>query len=144
MGLCSRRDAGFNAWRRPTLPGLEPQYHRRSLVSRPSSGWDRVGHRRYDHQAMKRASRCVWFLIDAPIWGYVWLYHPLYQRLDCSTDVDGGTLQARIEQLVSVSSMRYRTSTSDLSTSWSLTALRNLILREASRLDAFSGYPVHT
>src|SRR3546814_3805245 len=58
--------------------------------------------------------------------------------------VDGGTLQARIEQLVSVSSTRYRASTSDLSTWWSSTALRNLILREASRLDAFSGYPVHT
>src|SRR3546814_14605712 len=48
--------------------------------------------------------------------------------------VDGGTLQARIEQLVSVSSTRYRASTSDLSTWWSSTALRNLILREASRL----------
>src|SRR3546814_3847862 len=42
--------------------------------------------------------------------------------------VDGGTLQARIEQLVSVSSTRYRASTSDLSTWWSSTALRNLIL----------------
>src|SRR5262245_57699468 len=57
--------------------------------------------------------------------------------------IDGGTHQARIGQLVSVSSMRYRTSTSDLSRSWSPTVLRNLILREASRLDAFSGYPVH-
>ncbi len=38
------KSASFNAWRRPTLPGLEPQYHRRSQVSRPSSGWDRVGH----------------------------------------------------------------------------------------------------
>ena len=54
--------ASFNAWRRPTLPGLEPQYHRRRLVSRPSSGWDRVGHRRYGHQAMKLA---LWVLIDA-------------------------------------------------------------------------------
>src|SRR3546814_10691379 len=53
--------------------------------------------------------------------------------------VDGGTLQARIEQLVSVSSTRYRASTSDLSTWWSSPALRKLILREASRLDAFSG-----
>ena len=50
-----------NAWRRPTLPGLEPQYHRRRLVSRPSSGWDRVGHRRYGHQAMERAH---WVIID--------------------------------------------------------------------------------
>ena len=56
------QSASFNAWRRPTLPGLEPQYHRRRLVSRPSSGWDRVGHRRYGHQAMKLA---LWVLIDA-------------------------------------------------------------------------------
>ena len=31
-------------WRRPTVPRLEPQYHGRWRVSRPSSGWDRVGH----------------------------------------------------------------------------------------------------
>ena len=30
------------AWRRPTLPRLEAQYHRRRGFSRPSSGWDRV------------------------------------------------------------------------------------------------------
>src|SRR5207248_726078 len=30
------------AWRRPTLPPLERQYHRRGGFSRPSSGWDRV------------------------------------------------------------------------------------------------------
>lgn len=58
--------------------------------------------------------------------------------------IDGGTHQARIGQLVLVSSTRYRASTSSLSRWWSTTVLRNLILREASRLDAFSGYPVHT
>src|SRR5436189_6479598 len=58
--------------------------------------------------------------------------------------VDGVNSQARIEQLGPVSSMPYGTSTSGLSTWWSSTALRYLILREASRLDAFSGYPVHT
>src|SRR6516165_4858272 len=30
------------AWRRPTLPPLERQYHGRRGFSRPSSGWDRV------------------------------------------------------------------------------------------------------
>src|SRR3954470_1870634 len=30
------------AWRRPTLPRLEAQYHWRCGFSRPSSGWDRV------------------------------------------------------------------------------------------------------
>ena len=49
--------AGCKAWRRPTLPQLKLKYHRRCLVSRPSSGWDRVGHRRYGHQAMKPAGR---------------------------------------------------------------------------------------
>ena len=34
--------SGLRAWRRPTLPPLERQYHRRSGFSRPSSGWDRV------------------------------------------------------------------------------------------------------
>ena len=51
--------AGCKAWRRPTLPQLKLKYHRRSLVSRPSSGWDRVGHRRYGHQAMKPAGQEV-------------------------------------------------------------------------------------
>ena len=32
----------LRAWRRPTLPPLERQYHWRSGFSRPSSGWDRV------------------------------------------------------------------------------------------------------
>ncbi len=50
-----------------------------------------------------------------------------------------------IEQLVPVSCMRCRTSTSGLSTWWSSTALGGEpILRGASRLDAFSGYPVRT
>jgi hypothetical protein len=48
-----RTPTSYNAWRRPTLPDLKAQYHRRGLVSRPSSRWDRVGHRRYGHQAMK-------------------------------------------------------------------------------------------
>ncbi len=32
----------WRAWRRPTLPPLERQYHWRRGFSRPSSGWDRV------------------------------------------------------------------------------------------------------
>jgi hypothetical protein len=49
------------------------------------------------------------------------------------------------EQLVPVSFARYRASTPGLSTWWSTTALQGeLVLREASRLDAFSGYPVRT
>ena len=53
-----------------------------------------------------------------------------------------------LDLLVTVSYIRYRTSTSVLSTSCSLRGLRlatgDLILRGASRLDAFSVYPVRT
>ena len=57
---------------------------------------------------------------------------------------DGGEIKP-IERLVPVSFMCCHTSTSGLSTWWSSTALkRDLVLRGASRLDAFSGYPVRT
>ena len=47
------------------------------------------------------------------------------------------------ERLVPVGCMRYRTSTSGLSTWWSSTTLMGeLVFGWASRLDAFSGYPV--
>jgi len=50
-----------------------------------------------------------------------------------------------IERLGPVSFTRCRASTPGLSTWWSSTALKgNLVLRGASRLDAFSGYPFHT
>ena len=53
-----------------------------------------------------------------------------------------------LDRLVTVSYMHCCTSTSVLSTSWSLRGLRlatgDLILRGASRLDAFSVYPVRT
>ena len=94
-GLCLLQSASFNAWRRPTLPGLEPQYHRRRLVSRPSSGWDRVGHRRYGHQAMKLA---LWVLIDAVHGMYIQLLSGLRFITTsltfvavASTVIDGGT-----------------------------------------------------
>src|SRR5215472_5146183 len=42
--VCGEKRAlgGDWAWRRPTLPPLERQYHGRGGFSRPSSGWDRV------------------------------------------------------------------------------------------------------
>ena len=50
-----------------------------------------------------------------------------------------------IGQLVLVSYTRCRASTPSLSTSWSTRALGGeLVLRGASHLDAFSGYPVRT
>ena len=54
-------------------------------------------------------------------------------------------LSKPFERLGPVSYTRYRASTPGLSTWWSSTALKGgLILRGASRLDAFSGYPVRT
>ena len=55
-----------------------------------------------------------------------------------------GTFKS-IEQLVPVSYTHYCASTPGLSTGWSSTALKGyLVLMGASRLDAFSGYPVRT
>ncbi len=44
FGFGVLRPWAWRTWRRPTVPRLEPQYHGRWRVSRPSSGWDRVGH----------------------------------------------------------------------------------------------------
>src|SRR5205085_1777365 len=50
-----------------------------------------------------------------------------------------------IERLVPVSYTHYCASTPGLSTWWSTTVLKGiLVLRWVSRLDAFSGYPVRT
>ena len=143
----SRAIAGCNAWRRPTLPCLKTQYHRRYLVSRPSSRWDRVGHRRYDHQAMKLVdaglNRCtlqgevVCFAKGVSGWRI------LPAKGQFRPVIDSADSQARSELLGLVSSTHYCASTPSLSTSWSMTVRRYLIFREASRLDAFSGYPVH-
>ena len=110
---------------------------------RDGIGWDT------DAMVTRQWSRCAWVRdrwvkIDACT-GWDHSSHPC-PRLGASAALMLGvwTLQARIERLVSVSFTRHRASTSDLSRSWSSTALRNLISREASRLDAFSGYPVHT
>ena len=46
----------MKTWRRPTLPRLKTQYHQRWKLSRPSSGWDRVGHFRHNHQVVKPGS----------------------------------------------------------------------------------------
>jgi hypothetical protein len=52
------------AWRRPTLPRLGPQYHRRWRFSRPSSGWDRVCSPRHGHQAVGGRTRaCLCFRV---------------------------------------------------------------------------------
>ncbi len=53
------------AWRRPTLPRLKTQYHRRGGFSRPSSGWDRVGPPRYDHQVARDVGAARWRVLSS-------------------------------------------------------------------------------
>ena len=73
---------------------------------------------------------------------------PRTQRVSLSLSDHGRTRTMRaikpIEQLVPVSSTRYRAYTPGLSTWSSSTALKGiLVFRWLSRLDAFSGYPFH-
>ena len=65
------------------------------------------------------------------------------------TGMEGFSKNKTYGLLVLVSSTPHRASTSSLSTRSSTSALQDLrqgelILRQASRLDAFSGYPFHT
>ena len=65
------------------------------------------------------------------------------------TEMEGFSRNKTHGLLVLVSSTPHRASTSSLSTRSSTSALQDLrqgelILRQASRLDAFSGYPFHT
>src|SRR5262245_27097501 len=52
-GIVGTYASGVVAWRRPTLPCLETQYHGRWSVSRPCSGWERVWQLRDGHQATR-------------------------------------------------------------------------------------------
>ncbi len=168
IGSIMKRQGVFpdwKAWRRPTLPRVGSQYHRRTGVSRPSSEWDRVVHPGCDHQAVRSGGRAALFSFwevgpsgrlgrPCPDWdwdrpsGFVWSK----AIVACVPWLVGtsGMVWARswrgassIERLGSVSSTHCCASTADLSTWWSSTALeRDLVLRGVSRLDAFSGYPV--
>lgn len=140
-------EPGLKTWRRPTLPRLKTQYHQRWKLSRPSSGWDRVGHFRHNHQVVKPGSRIfVIFVGHIPrtVWqvGNTEYRFPLY-GFCLSIRMEG--FSRSIEPLVPVSFTHYCASTPGLSTWWSSTALkRDLVLRRVSRLDAFSGYPGRT
>ena len=153
--------SAWRTWRRPTLPRLEAQYHGRCGVSRPSSGWDRVGHPRLwatRSAKQKRASvnadqhgkgcpsaRLVALrlfpitakLVALPLF-------PIAARL-VALRLGWGMCCSSIERLGPVSCACRHASTPGLSTWWSSTALeRGLVARKVSRLDAFSGYPVRT
>ena len=54
ISQCGAKRGCFVAWRRPTLPRLKTQYHRRWRLSRPSSVWIRVFILRHYHQTTKQ------------------------------------------------------------------------------------------
>ena len=124
----------LQTWQRPTLPRLETEYHQRWGVSRPSSEWDRVQPPRHSHQVSEtvkdfwssanRRKRSADYMFDE---------HCLMRAFKS------------IELLVPVSYTPCGASTPGLSTRWSSSALKGvLVLRKVSRLDAFSGYPDRT
>jgi hypothetical protein len=56
------------------FPGRFPrEYRRRAWVSRPCSGWERVGHQHYDHQKVVRgAEGALWATLPLKIFiGFV-------------------------------------------------------------------------
>ena len=124
--------------RRPTLPHLEMQYHGRSGVSRPSSGWDRVYQPRDCHRAtgpelneMMRV--CV---VDAvrrcARWGG--LHTPAF---GVGSEIDRAIRTARLNGLPHVHLRPINVMVSH-------GPQGDLVLRLVSRLDAFSGYPFRT
>ena len=96
------------AWRRPTLPRLGAQYHRRWGFSRPSSGWDRV--------------------LCPPLWppgrgGPPWEGERCLARRPGLAAARGRCWGCAFERLVPVGCADCSASTSGLSTWWSSTAL---------------------
>ena len=137
------RSSVLKTWQRPTFPHLKMQYHWRERSSRPSSGWDRVWPLCYSHQVVKTdETKSTSIFVQTPFGVIVFnCLRSVVARVYPYARND----QKPIELLVPVSFMRYRTSTPGLSTWWSSTALEGvLVSRWVSRLDAFSGYPVHT
>ena len=163
--LCS-----LQAWQRPTLPRLKTKYHWRWGDLRPSSRWDRVWTPRQSHQAgEEQRDEHIGFLLarmgQGPSalfcwreWGKCpdravafreWGMCPKRCKSFSIYQVSGWTMIMRaikpIERLVPVSYAHCCVSTPGLSTWSSSTVLKGeLVSRWVSRLDAFSGYPVHT
>ena len=124
------------AWRCPTFAREGPHYHRRWVVSRSSSGWNRVVPARYGRQAKTDAA----LVLER-------------RRRHRYSSERGKTLGCYAlkphGRLVPVSCTHCCAFTSGLLTWWSSTALQEPVARVrgdgvwegASRLDAFSGYP---
>ena len=148
--LCS-----LQAWQRPTLPRLKTKYHWRWGDLRPSSRWDRVWTPRQSHQAgEEQRDEHILFGANGPRPKRADLQFangasPKRCKSFSIYQVSGWTMIMRaikpIERLVPVSYAHCCVSTPGLSTWSSSTVLKGeLVSRWVSRLDAFSGYPVHT
>ena len=103
---------------------------------------------RCDHQA-EAGTGCVGVFVDEllacvrRVFALAVAYSERYWSRALAAVRAGGRSVKPIERLVPVSFTHCCASTPGLSTWWSSTALgRDLVSRGASRLDAFSGYPV--
>ena len=150
FSLCS-----LQAWQRPTLPRLKTKYHWRWGDLRPSSRWDRVWTPRQSHQAgeEQRDEHILFGANGASPKRADLQFANGASPKRCKSfsiyQVSGWTMIMRaikpIERLVPVSYAHCCVSTPGLSTWSSSTVLKGeLVSRWVSRLDAFSGYPVHT
>jgi hypothetical protein len=128
------------AWRRPTLPRLETQYHGRWGVSRPCSGWERVYQPRDGHQAtgpdplMDEMVSVVCVTCFGAVRGGWRTIHAVVLR---DREFYWAIRIARLRGLP-----RFHLRPIDvlvLHGPWG-----DLVLRLVSRLDAFSGYPFRT
>ena len=145
-----KRASGIRAWRRPTLPPLERQYHGRRGFSRPSSGWDRVfgpslwppglpprslSPRKRGAGAREDVRREVSLGRGRAVW-----------RCTRAVMRCAGAHREQADRAISTGQLRglprFHLRPIDVVVyhgSW-----RDLVLRRVSRLDAFSGYPVRT
>ena len=142
---------GWRTWRRPTLPRLGAQYHGRGGVSRPSSGWGRVGHPRCrpPGRAAAPPGRASPRGRAGPGRSGRWVGRGRRGRsgVRAARAPWGGAVAAGGVEVVRAvrtgqlrASPRVHTRPIDVVVShgpW----LRGLVLGGASRLDAFSGYP---
>ena len=127
-------DLLFRVLRRSTIGAGE--------FKRSSSGWDRVWTPRTQSPGQQRTKRHQPF-------GWRQADKMVFLDRSCRTFRPQWTSNTRaikpIERLVPVSFTHCCAYTPGLSTWWSTTALKGvLVLRWVSRLDAFSGYPVRT
>ena len=134
-----KTSSGLVARRRPTLPHLEMQYHGRSGVSRPSSGWDRVyqprdGHRATGPELIGMMSVCAPKGRGSALCAVGFLQTPAF---GAGSEIDRAIRTARLNGLPHVHLRPINVMVSH-------GPQGDLVLRLVSRLDAFSGYPFRT